>query len=809
MIGSKTTRKSEGRRQEGRRLLGQQERPVRQVLRKLNQTTLWLWLAFYIATLTILLAGGESMPRYRNELVQNDIAARVTFQVEDTERTQQERLAAAASAPDIYIQNPAPLATLRADLNDLLAIAKEASEKTPEMLTRKGWSVSPAGIKLLQEYAAEDTRSIEYEKLVKRLIEDLGNQHLVQKLSKPLREGTPPITILRRPNAIAAETDIQTLTSRLQYVGDEKTVRQIVREVVDRNLPEALRNPIADKIIQTILGTGEKDVTQPTPLWRYDLDATKEAIKQAQDRVPVYTFRYQPGDPIVRAGTILSDQKLELLRNEHHAYLQAQKTDPLLYRKKILSQLGLAIVVLLVTIGLVAYVAIYQQRVFQKSARTLGLAGLLLSLVLCSRLLDQMQYPSHPPAELTVGLVVVAAMLLTIAYNQRFAFGASGTLAFLATLASNGNIELFLTITVGMCIAVFALREVRTRSKVVAVGFLAAIGAFIASLATGLQDGQSVRYAIEHATAAAVSTLAAGFLVQGILPTFERWFGIATSMTLLEWSDANQPLLRRLAQEAPGTYSHASILTQMAESVAAAIGANALLTRVGALYHDIGKIAKPEYFVENQEARMNRHDRLSPTMSLLIITGHVRDGLEMAKAYGLPRVLHQFILEHHGTTVVRYFHHIANEAAATKRTGRHDREISENEFRYPGPKPRSRESAILMLCDSCEGAVRALSEPSPGRIESTVHQVLMERLSDGQFEECDITLKDLNLVEQAIVRSLCAIHHGRIKYPKTTSPPSAPSDEPPATKGQATAKANGPADENGRNVVSLSTQEVA
>jgi len=207
----------------------------------------------------------------------------------------------------------------------------------------------------------------------------------------------------------------------------------------------------------------------------------------------------------------------------------------------------------------------------------------------------------------------------------------------------------------------------------------------------------------------------------------------------------------------------------MADEASSAIGANGLLARVGALYHDIGKVQKPQYFVENQEARMNRHDKLSPTMSLLIILGHVKDGIEMARAYGLPRVLHQFIAEHHGTTVIKYFHHAASEKAAkdTRIKGRHD-QISENEFRYPGPKPRSKETAILMICDSCEGAVRALPEPTPGRIETLVHQIIMDRLNDGQFDECDITLRELNLVERSLVKSLCAIHHGRIKYPSKT-----------------------------------------
>ncbi|HOW19262.1 MAG TPA: HDIG domain-containing protein, partial [Phycisphaerae bacterium] len=290
--------------------------------------------------------------------------------------------------------------------------------------------------------------------------------------------------------------------------------------------------------------------------------------------------------------------------------------------------------------------------------------------------------------------------------------------------------------------------------------------AFVASGAAGLTGGEDVgSYVLPHAAAAAFAALLAGFIVLGVLPGIERLFGVATSLTLLEWCDANKPLLRRLAQEAPGTHIHSLTLGTIAESAADAIGANGLLTRVGALYHDIGKIAKPEYYVENQEAKINRHDRLGPTLSLLVIVAHVRDGLELAREYGLPKVLHQFIAEHHGTTVVRYFQRMAAEQAQKSKL----KELPESEFRYPGPKPRTRETAVLMICDGVEGAVRALPEPTPGRIETTVHQIVMDRLNDGQFDDCDITLKDLSRVEEAVVKGLCAAYHGRIAYPKDAS----------------------------------------
>ncbi len=481
----------------------------------------------------------------------------------------------------------------------------------------------------------------------------------------------------------------------------------------------------------------------------------------------------------------------DLLQREHEAYLKAAQTDPYLRRARMFEEVGTAILVLILTIGIAAYSTIYQQ-LLQRPTRTLALALLMLAVILCSRL-------ASPVPEFAAGFLITAGMLLAITSNQRFAFGSSGTLAMLVTLACDGDFGLFLTLMAGLSVAVFALREIRTRSKVVGVGLMAAAATLVTSVATNGIEGQPLKYVLEHAAAAGGAVLFAGFIVQGILPHCERLFGIATSMTLLEWCDASQPLLRRLAQLAPGTYSHSLILSQLCEEAAVAIGGNGLLARVGALYHDIGKAQKPDYFVENQEAQMSRHDRLSPTMSLLIITGHVKDGLEMARAYGLPRVLHQFILEHHGTTIVKYFHHAASEAAAKTATGKHDREVAESEFRYPGPKPGTPESAILMLCDGCEGAVRAIAEPTPGRIESTVHQVVMARLTDGQFDNCDITLKDLRTIEQSIVKSLCAIHHGRIKYPgkDAARKPKPEGAERPVGKAAPTAEAGAAAVANG------------
>jgi putative nucleotidyltransferase with HDIG domain len=256
--------------------------------------------------------------------------------------------------------------------------------------------------------------------------------------------------------------------------------------------------------------------------------------------------------------------------------------------------------------------------------------------------------------------------------------------------------------------------------------------------------------------------LATGLLVQGALPAIERLFRVTTSMTLKELNDGTLPLLRRLAQEAPGTYQHSLRIADMAEAAAEAIGANSLLCKVGAMYHDIGKINKPQYFIENQAGGPSRHQGLSPAMSLMIIVGHVKDGVELAREYRLPPQLRQFIETHHGTTLVEYFYH----AAKQQRVDAAEPAPSEFEFRYPGPKPQSKEAAILMLCDAIESASRAMPEPTAARLEALVRTMSQKRLNDGQFDECSITLQDLHRIEVSITKTLIAMYHGRIAYPK-------------------------------------------
>jgi len=421
------------------------------------------------------------------------------------------------------------------------------------------------------------------------------------------------------------------------------------------------------------------------------------------------------------------------------------------------------IIVTLIALAAAIYIHHYQIRIIQNHTRAIALSGLFILLLGITKL----GILAANQTFWATGTAITAAIILTIAYDQRFAIGMSIFYCLFAYFVARpmSNINLFLTMAAGAFTCCFSLREIRTRMKLLEVGTLAA--AIVFMTATSLDyfyESPRIGYVLNNAAYHAGITLIVGVFLQGLLPLIERIFRIATSMTLLDYSDANQPLLKRLAMEAPGTFSHSLLVGSVAETAAETIGCNGLLCRVGAYYHDIGKINKPGYFTENEFGSASRHKELSPAMSQLIIVGHVKDGIEMAKEYSLPAVLRQFIETHHGTTLIEYFF---NEAKKKYNVKDSDglAAPSESEFRYVGPKPRTKEAAIVMLVDAVEGAVRSLPEVTPTKVETVVHNMTMKRLQDGQFDECDMSMRELSQIETSISKALAAHHHGRVAYP--------------------------------------------
>ena len=260
--------------------------------------------------------------------------------------------------------------------------------------------------------------------------------------------------------------------------------------------------------------------------------------------------------------------------------------------------------------------------------------------------------------------------------------------------------------------------------------------------------------------------VAASLVIYGMLPFIEHFFGVLTDLSLLELGDVAHPLLQELVRRAPSTYNHSITVGSIAEAAAESIHARGLLVRVGAYFHDIGKMLKPNYFAENQGPDDNRHEALAPAMSTLVIIAHIKDGADLARQHRLPQPIIDLIAQHHGTTRVEFFYDRATEQQQADPNGG---EVDESSYRYPGPKPQTKEAAVLMLADAVESASRTLVDPTPARIESLVREIAEYRLHGGQFDESGLTLRELRTIEKSMVMSLTSIYHGRIKYPEQRS----------------------------------------
>ncbi|MGB2986027.1 MAG: HDIG domain-containing metalloprotein [Phycisphaerae bacterium] len=719
---------------------------------------------FIIAAAAIALLGEATLGYSIGQRVDQPIYARVGFQVPDEEQTTADKEAARASTPSYYTRNAPGLTfdRIRADLMRVYqaAAAADTLETYSKTLEELKWPAAPEAYKRLRGLA-DDAGRAQFQAWVDQL--PLEKEYVARDLLREPRDPKSATDYIRLevPASDEGVTVIDVPNSELVPHGNDKAVRGVATAVARKFRAYELTSTV-EAVVFAVLRE------QPTII--YDQERTVDQMRKAEEATPVALKTFEKGKAFVSPG-VLGSEEYELLRAHHAAYLEFLRQDVPEAAKerqaRVLQRVGMVTLVTLLSIGLLAYTGMHRPRVFELGSRTMAFMVLMLCTLLAARMLD-MKWPHIP--ELVFAPCLVAGSVLAIAHPRRFAMGAMCFTAVLVGTIVGGSLVLLLTLFTGVVVAIHQLDEIRSRTKLPMSGAVTALAIMIASAGGGLSQGHSLTFIWQHALWAGACAVSAAFIVSGVLPLIERLFRIATSLTLLEWRDPTRPLLQLLAREAPGTYNHSLALGTLVEAACECIGANGLLAQVGALYHDVGKIPKADYFVENQEGRISRHDNLAPTMSLLIILGHVKDGIEMAREYKLPRVLHQFIEEHHGTTVVRYFHYMASEKQPSIASGKHDREVPEAEFRYSGPKPRSRESATLMLSDGVEGAVRALHEPTPSRIESTVHQIINDRLNDGQFDGCDITLKELRQVEDSLVKSLCAIYHGRVAYPKARKP---------------------------------------
>lgn len=376
-----------------------------------------------------------------------------------------------------------------------------------------------------------------------------------------------------------------------------------------------------------------------------------------------------------------------------------------------------------------------------------------------------------PWAHLYAVPIALASVMLTIIFNSTIGLFSTLVLAMIGGQMLGLDLEYTFAAFVAGALGVFSVRNIKNRGQFVLSAGLVFVGFALVIVASYLYLGtptDQLARELSYAGIGASFTITAYML----LWVLEQLFDVTTDLTLLELSDTNQKLLKELSLKAPGSFNHSLQVANLAEAAADRIDANALLTRVGALYHDIGKMKKPEYFVENQRSGSNPHDRLKPRMSALIIASHVKEGLEMAKEEGLPNRVLKFIPTHHGTARIEYFYR-----KAVEQTDEDDPPVLESEFRYPGPRPDSKETGIMMLADSVEAASRSLDDPTHKRLKSLIDLIFKERIEDGQLDDTDLTFQDLSRIKDTFLQMLLGIYHVRVKYPDQEE--EEPEEEPP------------------------------
>jgi cyclic-di-AMP phosphodiesterase PgpH len=483
----------------------------------------------------------------------------------------------------------------------------------------------------------------------------------------------------------------------------------------------------------------------------YNEKLTEEEILHAEDKISPNIGIVNENERIIaKHERITEDKKLKI---DSYRKAVAEQSG---FINKFGQLLGTFLHVFLIVLLFGIYLYLFRKKIFHDNIKILLISIVILLISSITFIINQITISS--PVQLLV-ILPAASMLLTIMFDSRVGFYGTVILSLIAgSLRGNDYVFMAMNIFAG-AFAAYTVRDVKNRTQIFRSFVYILIGYVVSILAFGLERYESYNEIFIEFAFAASNALISPVFTFGMIIFFEKFFKITTDLTLLELTDINRPLLKYLARVAPGTFTHAMTVGSMAERAAEAIEANPLLARVGSYYHDIGKTVNPDHFVENQLDNVNAHEKLDPKQSAAIIINHVNKGIELAKAEKLPQEIIDFIPMHHGTLVVSYFYEKAKELSGNS-------EVNINDFRYKGPKPNSKETALVMLADACESTVRSIDEPDPVKVENVINSLIKIRLEDGQLDESPITIKDLKLIKETFLNILLGQHHKRIRYPK-------------------------------------------
>jgi len=632
-------------------------------------------------------------------------------------------------------QYAAALVDVERDSTELMTLGSEFVQKFPLDINAPHWGIFFGG-------EAEDGRPVDYPRLrreLDRIIRDILSAGVLE-LPKRELEGIPV--------AISTQGVEETVDLNFLMDLDEAWARAKTR--IQSSYPAELEAETAvasDLLIYFI-----------RPNLIYDAETTLRRQEEVVSRVPISKGIVLQDEKIVDANTRVTEEILEKLNSL--AIAQSQRIALTGGLRSWLPVIGMVLITTILLAFFYAWLYVYRRSWFDQN-RFILLTNLLFIMVLA------MGGLFHNRFGLSEYLIPfsVAAMAFTILFDARTALIANVTLALLMGFLVGNEADFVLVSLLAGSVSIYAVRQLSKRRQI----FIAIIY-IISAYAVGITAIEFLKYSNlsilgHNILYASLNGLLSPIMVYGLIGVLEVAFGITTNLTLLELSDFNHPLLRRLAREANGTFSHSIVVGNLSEAAATVVGANSLLCRVGAYYHDIGKLERPEYFIENQFHQSNPHDTIAPHLSAKVVINHVKDGLKLAREYGLPQAVADFIPMHHGTARIEYFYQrAAREDGGAKK-------VKEDSFRYKGPKPNTKETGILMICEAIEAATRSIKKPTLARIQQMIDTIIDIRMTDGQLDECPLTLKEINLIKgdvqmgTGLIAVLQGMYHVRISYP--------------------------------------------
>lgn len=695
-----------------------------------------------------------SLVRYDEGMVaEADVIAEIPFSVpKSPDELERDRTEASAAVPPVFDHRPEAADTMAVRLTRFFVLADSASTESDPVgamqrhLARSGISTSQAQAGLLADARVrQQVRSAALAaagRVLPRGVVDASQPQLF----------TAGRVTVRRAGGAEVQVPRDSLLIAREFFNEAATL-----------LPPGVSTQ-EEELLRLVL------IQFLVPTYVLDATATEEDRENARRAVSTTKATILQGEAIVRANQAVGAVEVERL-TAYQDQLRSRGTpsDP---GPRVGPMVG-SIILNVLLLGIYGLLLFFYRPEVYGDFRWILLQG---SLVAAYFAVAGLVARHGLPTELLP--VTFAALATAVLWDSRMAL-VLGITVGVTTGAQAPFVDfgILLTTVVGGAAAALAVRAVRRRAQTWI--FVAIISTAYAAVlvALGLILGWSGGEIASRIGWAAGNATVSAILAMGFIPLFEWFTGITTDQTLLEWADPNRPLLKRLSLEAPGTYAHSINVANLSEAAANAIGANGLLCRVGVYYHDIGKILKPQYFVENQPGGRNPHDLLKPATSAAIVREHVVEGLRLAREGRVPPVLQDFIPEHHGTQLIHYFWDRASEDAGDDAAA-----LDPEDFRYPGPRPRSRETAIVMMADAVESAARVLQDPSPERIRELVNRLVETRINAGQLDEAPLTLGDIAAIKEQFAKVLAGMYHHRVDYPSTrhlTRSPSAPNGPPP------------------------------